>query len=311
MIIDTIDQLTPAVLAETERTGDVRTREILQALVRHLHGFAREVRLTEREFDRAIGIIAALGQKTTASHNEVRLMAGSLGLSTLVCLMNNGENGAADTPANLLGPFWRADSPVMADGASLVRSHTPGAPLFFTGTVVDRSGAPIAGAEIDIWHASTVGLYENQDPDQADWNLRGRFVTDAEGLFRFRSIRPAGYPIPIDGPVGQLLAAQERHNLRPAHLHAMIHKAGFKTIASQLYSDDDPVLETDVQFGVTRALVVHYQRHDSGPAPAADVEGAWYSLDYTFMLEPGEARRPPPPVTAKALAAVPKAAEAC
>src|ERR1700689_894701 len=203
MIVKDELQLTEAVLAETERADDPRVREIVQALVRHLHDFAREVRLTEAEFDASINIVARLGQLTTPSHNEVRLMAGSLGLSTLVCLMNNGTEDAP-TSANLLGPFWRQGAPVMANGDSIVRSPTEGPPLFFTGTVLDTGGRPVAGAEVDVWHASPVGLYENQDPEQAEWNLRGTFRTDDDGGFAFRSVKPLGDPIPITGQVGDL-----------------------------------------------------------------------------------------------------------
>ncbi|MGH2929139.1 MAG: dioxygenase, partial [Solirubrobacteraceae bacterium] len=272
---------------------------ILQALIRHLHGFAREVRLTEREFDQAINLVARLGQLTTPSHNEVRLIAGSLGLSALVCLMNNGDG--EPTTANLLGPFWRAGSPPTPNGASIVRSPTEGVPLFFTGHVQDREGRPVAGAEVDVWHASTVGLYENQDPEQADMNLRGKFFTDDKGEFAFRSIKPAGYPVPMGGPVGKLLTVQHRHPFRPAHLHCLIHKDGFKTIASQLYCADDPHIDSDAQFGVTRALITTYVRHEVGdePAPAPDVTEPWYTMDYQFIVEPGEAWRPTPPVSAK------------
>jgi hypothetical protein len=171
MIVKDELQLTEAVLAETGRADDPRFREVVRALVRHLHDFAREVRLTEAEFDASINIVARLGQLTTPSHNEVRLMAGSLGLSTLVCLMNNGTE-EQPTSANLLGPFWRQGAPVMSSGDSIVRSPTEGPPLFFTGTVTGTDGKPVPGAEIDVWHASPVGLYENQDPDQAEWNLR-------------------------------------------------------------------------------------------------------------------------------------------
>src|ERR1700689_2720346 len=186
MIVKDELQLTAAVLAETERADDPRVQEIVQVLVCHLHDFAREVRLTEAEFDASINLVARLGQLTTASHNEVRLMAGSLGLSTLGGLMNNGTEDAP-TSANLLGPFWRQGSPVMSNGDSIVRSPTEGPPLFFTGRVVDTAGNAVVGAEIDVWHASPVGLYENQDPGQAEWNLRGKFFTDAAGMFRFRS----------------------------------------------------------------------------------------------------------------------------
>ena len=296
MIIENEEQLTQAVLDETRRTEDPRLKEILQALVRHLHGFAREVRLTEKEFDQAIGLVARLGQLTTASHNEVRLMAGSLGLSALVCLMNNGDG----TTANLLGPFWRAGAPMTPNGGSIVRSPTQGTPLFFSGHVVDREGRPVVGANVDVWHASTVGLYENQDPTQADWNLRGRFVTDDKGVFAYRSIKPSGYPVPSNTVTEELLFAQGRHGMRPAHLHSLIYKDGFKTQASQVYSADDPHLESDAQFGPTRSLIGHYVLHENEPAPDPDVTGAWYSLEHTFVLDAGESRLPPPPVSGKA-----------
>jgi catechol 1,2-dioxygenase len=168
------------------------------------------------------------------------------------------------------------------------------------GWVKDGNGKPVAGADVDVWHSSPEGFYENQDPEQAEMNLRGKFATDAQGQFAFRSILPAGYPVPVDGPVGDLLRAQRRHNFRPAHLHFLIFKPGFKTLVSQIYVPDDPHLDTDSQFGVTRALIGNYIRHEKGPAPAADVTGPWYSLDYTFALEPGEARLPKPPISEKA-----------
>lgn len=298
MIIRDEHQLTAAVLAETEKADDPRFREIIQALVRHLHDFAREVRLTEAEFDAATTAVTRLGRLTTPSHNEVRLMAGSLGLSTLVSLMNNGTDDKP-TSANLLGPFWRKGSPTMENGDSIVRSPTPGPPLFFTGRVVDTDGDAVAGATVDVWHAAPSGLYENQDPEQAEWNLRGTFHTDADGVFSFRSVKPSGYPVPMGGPVGDLLTALQRHPFRPAHLHALIYKPGFKTIASQLYSHDDPMLETDAQFGVVQALVGTYVRHEDEPAPDPDVAEPWYSLEFTFVVEPGEAWLPTPPVSAK------------
>jgi catechol 1,2-dioxygenase len=300
MIIENLEQVTLAVLEEMKRTPDARTREILESLVRHLHAFLREVKLTEKEFDAAINYIAALGQLTTPSHNEARLMAGTLGVSTLVCLMNNGPNAATESSANLLGPFWRMDSPRTENGGSLLRSPTPGRALFFQGWVRDVEGNPVAGAEVDVWHASPVGLYENQDPEQAEMNLRGKFTTDAQGEFSFRSIKPAGYPIPTNGPVGALLHAQRRHNFRPAHLHFLIYKPGYKTVTSQIYSPDDPHIETDSQFGVTRALIAHYEVHENEPAPDPQTIGTWYTLQHTFLLQPGESWLPTPPVSQKA-----------
>jgi catechol 1,2-dioxygenase len=319
MIIRTEQDVTQAVLAELDRATDPRFKEIMQTAVRHLHAFVREARLTEAEFQQACAVIARVGQATTASHNEVVLAAGSLGVSSLVCLLNNGGQAVTETPedgpptgspgapqapggttANLLGPFWRMGSPPTDSGASIVRSPTPGDPIFVQAWVKDPAGRPVAGAEVDVWHSSNEGFYENQDPAQADMNLRGTFVTDADGRIAFRSVKPAGYPIPVSGPVGDLLRAQGRHNMRPAHIHFLIFKEGYKTQFSQIYSSDDPNLDTDVQFGVTQALVGHYEPHPAGTAPAADVTGPWYSLTQTFVIEPGVAKLPRPPISAKA-----------
>jgi len=222
------------------------------------------------------------------------LMSGSLGFSSLICLLNNGNNGQTETSANLLGPFWRMHSPPTENGGTIIRSPTPGPPLFVDCWLKDQSGKPIAGAEVDIWHSSPEGFYEQQDPKQAPMNLRGKFTTDKDGHFWFRSVKPAGYPIPVDGPVGDLVRAGKRHNFRPAHLHFLVFKPGFKTLISQIYVNDDPKLDSDVQFGVTKALIGNYVRHE-GKAPAPDVKGEWYSLDHTFVMEPGEARLPKPP----------------
>jgi hydroxyquinol 1,2-dioxygenase len=305
MIISHQFEVTDAVLAELKRASDPRFRGIMSAAVRHLHGFARDARLTEAEFYQACAMVARLGQLTNESHNEVLLMAGSLGLSSLVCLLNNGDHGQTETTANLMGPFWRMDSPRTESGGSIVRSPTPGSPIFVNAWVRDRLGRPVAGAEVDVWHTSGAGLYESQDPAQADMNLRGKFVTDADGHIAFRSIKPVGYPIPVDGPVGVLLHAQGRHNMRPAHIHFMIYKPGFKTQFSQVYSSDDPNLDNDVQFAVTKALIGQYVLHDGEAAPAPDVNGPWYSLDHHFVIEAGEAKLPKPPISGKAVGAEP------
>ncbi len=295
MIITRQEDVTPAVLEAYSRIEDPRLREIVAALVKHLHAFGRDVHLTEKEFQDACGFIARMGQMTTDKHNEVVLMSGSLGFSSLICLLNNGNNGMTETTANLLGPFWRMNSPRTESGGSIVRSPTPGPAIFVDCWIKDQKGTPIEAAEVDVWHSSPEGFYEQQDPKQAPMNLRGKFMTDKEGHFSFRSVKPAGYPIPIDGPVGDLIRAGKRHNFRPAHLHFLIFKHGFKTLISQIYSPDDPKLETDVQFGVTRALIGDYRKHTS-KAPASDVTGEWYSLAQTFVMEPGEARLPKPPI---------------
>lgn len=298
------EQLTDSVLAVMARTPDPRLREIMTSLVRHLHGFVQEVRLTEDEFRAAAALIARMGQLTNAQHNEVVLMAGSLGVSSLVCLLNNGQGGQEETTQNLLGPFWRLNSPPTLNGGSLVRSPTPGPALQVQAQILDRAGQPVEGAQVDVWHCAPDGLYENQAEaragGQADMNLRGQFTTDAQGCFSFWSVKPAGYPIPTDGVVGSMLAMQGRHPMRPAHVHVLAFKPGFKTLISQVYADDDPHLDTDVQFGVTPALTGRFQRQD-GPLPTVGPDpsttGApWYRLDFVFRMEAGEARLPRAPI---------------
>ena len=305
------DDLTAVVLAVMAQTPDPRLREIMVSLVSHLHGFVRDVRLTEDEARSASALIARMGQLTNDSHNEVVLMAGSLGVSSLVCLLNNGQGavgaeGAAnagvrfDTTQNLLGPFWRMHSPRTANGASIVRSPTPGAPWRVQARVVDVAGQPVAGAEVDVWHCDATGLYENQPQARAkghaDMNLRGKFTTDADGRFGFWSIKPIGYPIPTDGVVGPLLQAQNRHAMRPAHLHALAIKTGYKTLISQVYAHDDPNLATDVQFGVTDALTGQFVRHELAPAENPHLQTPWFSLDFTFIMEAGESKLPKAPI---------------
>lgn len=195
-------ELTQAVLAEAARTSDPRLRTILVAAIRHLHDFVRDAALTEAEFRQLCGVIARCGQLTTPSHNEVVLAAGSLGVSALVCMLNNQEA----TTANLMGPFWREGSPAMNNGDSIVRSATPGEPVRVSAWVHDAQGHPVAGAEVDVWQASGEGFYENQDPGQADMNLRGKFTADADGHVWFRTVKPSGYPVPVSGPVARCFA---------------------------------------------------------------------------------------------------------
>jgi catechol 1,2-dioxygenase len=294
--IHTPSDVTAAVLAVMQRTTDPRLRTIMTVLVKHLHGFVTEARLTEAEFRQAAAVINEIGQRSNDTHNEAVLMAGSLGVSQLVCLLNNGRLGQNATSHNLLGPFWRLHSPPTANGGSIVRSPTPGATLFLRGRVVDAVGDSVAGAEVDIWQASPDGLYENQDPQQAPMNLRGKFTTDAQGRFWLRSVKPLGYAIPADGVVGKLLAAQNRHPMRPAHLHALIVKPGFKTLISQVYAHDDPHLATDVQFGVTATTIGQYVAHSEPHPTEPDVATPWYTLDYTYVMEEGVSSLPKPPI---------------
>ena len=295
MIIDRLDDVTPKVLDVMNRTRDPRLREIMVSLVTHLHAFARDVKLTEEEFRAATKILNTMGQQTNDSHNEFVLMAGSLGLSTLICLMNNGDSGQAETSASLLGPFWRMGSPETENGGSIVRSETPGPRLYCDFTFRDTNGDPVEGADVHIWHASPVGLYENQDEEMADHNLRGLFRTDADGRIWFRSVKPVGYPIPTHTTVGRLLDQQGRHPYRPAHVHALAYREGYKTLISQIYVDQTDLIDSDVQFGVTSHLIGDLVKGE-GPHPEDGDVGEWWSLSYDLTMEPGEAKLPTPPI---------------
>jgi protocatechuate 3,4-dioxygenase beta subunit len=294
-IVEDEASVTDKVLAAMRGAASPRLREVMAALVRHLHAFAREVRLTEEEFETGINFLNRIGQATHDAHNEGILFSDAVGLSTLVCLLNNGRNGATETASALLGPFWRMNSPRTENGDSIVRSETPGPALFVSCRVCDPRGKPLEGVEVDVWQASPVGLYENQDERQCDMNLRGKFTTDSEGRFWFRSVKPAGYPVPTHGPVGDLLRAQGRHPYRPAHLHFLAFKSAYKTLITQVFVDDDEHLESDAVFGVTRHLIGDFRRGHGTP-PSPDVKGPWYRLDYEFVMEPGEAKLPKPPI---------------
>src|SRR6476659_3945312 len=267
-IVEDEASVTDKVLVAMRGAASPRLREIMASFVKHMHAFAREVSLTEAEFEMGIDYLNRIGQATNDHHNEAVLFSDGVGFSTLVCLLNNGRNGATETASALLGPFWRANSPRTENGASIVRSETPGPALFVSCRVCDPRGKPLEGVEVDVWQASPVGLYENQDERQCDMNLRGTFTADSEGRFWFRSVKPAGYPVPTHGPVGDLLRAQGRHPYRPAHLHFLAFKSAYKTLITQVFVDDDEHLESDVVFGVTRALVGDYRRHDHGEPPA-------------------------------------------
>jgi protocatechuate 3,4-dioxygenase beta subunit len=296
-IIESVDDVIDVVLAAMAGAPNPRLRTVMAAFVRHLHAFAREVQLTQDEYDFAIDFLNRIGKATNDAHNEGVLFADAVGFSTLVCLLNNGGNGPTETAAALLGPFWRDNSPLTPNGGSIVRSPTPGPALFVDCRIIDAEGRPIPGVEVDVWQASPVGLYENQDPNQADMNLRGRFHTEEDGRFWFRSVKPAGYPVPTHGPTGELLRAQRRPPYRPAHLHVLGFKPGYRTLITQIFADDDERLQSDVVFSVTRALIGNYRRHDTDETPSApDVQAPWYTLHYDFAMQPGEAKRPVPPI---------------
>jgi catechol 1,2-dioxygenase len=294
----TPESILPLVIQAMSRTPDARLRELMASLTSHLHAFILETQVTEEEFERAVKFLIDIGQATGEKTNEVILAADLLGVSSLVAVLNNPANPLqhdshateeAASHAALLGPFWRANAPFCQAGDSIARGNTQGIPLEVRGVVYDKHGQPLPNATVDVWHASPVGLYENQDDAQENMNLRGRFKTDAHGAYFFRTVRPAGYPVPTNGPCGDLLRAQLRHPNRPAHLHFMVSTPGHKVLITQVFADGDDNLTSDPVFGVTAALVGNFEMHMVNGQPQA-------SLTHDFHLVAGDMTFPHPPI---------------
>jgi protocatechuate 3,4-dioxygenase beta subunit len=294
MLIQNESQLTDAVRAAMDATPNERLRAVMDALVRHLHAFIREVKPTEEEWEQGLAFVTALGQATNDCHNETILAADILGLSTLVGMLNNPA-WAGETAVALLGPFWRMNSPQLPFGASIARDGTPGMPVLVSGQVM-CDGEPIKGAIVDVWQADPRGMYDNQIEGLDGMNLRGQFRTTDEGRYQFRTVRPAGYPVPTHGPSGALLRAQRRSPFRPAHIHFMVSQPGFKTLITQVFVDHADHLDDDVTFSVTPTLIGQFERHDSLESAPAGFTAPWSSLVYDLALVHGESRLPTPPI---------------
>lgn len=275
--------LLEAVLQTNETTRDPRLKAVMAAAIRHLHAFALEVDLTPDELQVGLDFLVAIGKATGPKKHEGILLADILGLATLVQLRNARDAVAAGgTEPALVGPFWRENQPVRENGARIASDATPGPRFQVRGRVLSLDGKPLAGARIETWQASPKGLYENQDEAQEHMNLRGRFESDADGRFWFTSVRPAGYPVPTDGPCGELLAAQGRKVMRPAHLHFIAAAEGYKVLATQIFDIEDPNAFEDVVFGAVGSLLRKFEPDGDGG----------YVLDVELRLEPGETRLP-------------------
>ena len=285
------DSLTEAVLARIAGTADPRLKEIGEALVRHLHGFVRELRPSMAEWQAAIAFLTATGQKCDENRQEFILLSDVLGVSMLVDAINNPV-GDAVTETTVFGPFY-VPAPEFACGASIAGA-LGGTPMLVSGTVRAPDGAAIADAIVDIWHADEQGFYDVQQRETLGGpGGRGRFRTDPGGSFHFWTVRPSAYPIPTDGPVGALLRAQARHPYRPEHIHFMIEAPGFRRLVTHVFAEGDAYLESDAVFGVKNSLIRPYVPHQGGTAPdGRRMAGPWFSLDYDFVLAPLPAGRP-------------------
>jgi catechol 1,2-dioxygenase len=254
------EQLMRAVLDATDASVQPRTRLQIESLIRHLHGFVRDVSLTLDELIAACNFLVEAGKISTGGRDEFVLLANIFGIEVLIDMISHGPG--AQTA--ILGPMYRAAAPRLPSGENISRVPMPGAPTaFIEGFVTDAAGRPIRGASLEVWQASTNGLYDNEDPAQPDMNLRGVFTTDSDGYYAFRCLRPTPYPIPSDGPGGKLLQMLGRHPMRPAHIHFLISAEGKQAIVSQLYDAGCKYIDNDSIFAVKAPLVLDF-RSDNG-----------------------------------------------
>jgi len=269
----TEETLTAEVLRRLAGTPDLRLKQVMTSMVKHLHAFVRDVRPTQAEWFEGIKFLTETGHWCDDKRQEFILMSDTLGVSMLVDFLNYGKLGNA-TESTVLGPFFVEGAPELEHGASIVKPGTPGEPCVVRCRVKDLQGRPIPGAIIDVWQAGGDGFYDVQKPDGT--NLRARFRSGADGGFWFRCVKPESYPVPHDGPVGKMLVATGRHPMRPGHLHFMIEAPGCDKLVTHLFVKGDRYLDSDAVFGVKRSLVVEFAKNASGT----------YELAYDFVLKP-------------------------
>jgi hydroxyquinol 1,2-dioxygenase len=251
----TPETITDAVLDQMATTSDPRMKEVLAAAVRHLHAFAREVNLTPGEWIKGIEFMTLVGKMCTPARQEFILLSDTLGLSALVNGLHDKTAIEEGTHTSLLGPFYREASPKLVPGSQIAKYVKPGTECVLFGKVADVHGKPLADATVSVWQTSADGLYDIQE-DATSTDYRGVFSTDANGIFTIRTVRPRGYSIPMDGPVGNMVRAQGRHGMRPAHIHFLVGAPGYRELVTALYLRDDPHLADDVVFGSSEDLAV-------------------------------------------------------
>ncbi|KAM0262168.1 hypothetical protein ACHAQJ_001911 [Trichoderma viride] len=259
-----------------------RMRTVLTSLIQHVHDFSREINLTMEEWLAGVEMINWAGQMSNNKRNEGQLVCDVIGLESLVDDITYREASKADKPPTssaILGPFWRADAPTRENGTPIT-FNTPkdGLVSYLYGQVTcAETGKPLANTSVDVWQASTNGLYEQQDDDQIDCNLRGKFITDAEGRYSFYCLRPTPYPIPFDGPAGKLLKLMDRHPFRPAHIHLLAQSEGYNSLTTQIFDKDSKYLEDDSVFAVKTGLTVEFTPRKGDPQ-------AEWELEYNVKL---------------------------
>jgi hydroxyquinol 1,2-dioxygenase len=281
----TDESLTEAVLASFDGAADPRFQEIARSLVTHLHAFVRDVEPTEAEWFKAIDFLTRTGHITDERRQEFVLLSDVLGVSMLVIGLNH-RHPAGATESTVFGPFFVEGAPGYENGDDL-GNGAPGAPCLVSGRILSTTGEPLAGARIDVWQADEDGLYDVQHPEVAEAQGRGWLASDDDGRFWFWSVLPVAYPIPDDGPVGDLLAAGGRGPMRPAHIHFRVEAPGHDVLITHVFADGDEHLDGDAVFGVKGSLIAPFPRHEPGTAPDGRVlDVPFHTLDYDLVLAP-------------------------
>ena len=277
--------ITTAVVASFEGCTDGRVRELMQSLVGHLHAFATEVGLSQDEWEAAIRILTATGHITDDRRQEFILWSDALGVSMLVDALAHALPAGA-TESTVLGPFYVPGSPVRDYGANIAE-EAAGVPAWVYGRVLDIGGAPVVGAELDVWQNGDNRLYAVQDPEAPEDHLRGRFFSRQDGSYAFLAVRPVPYTIPHDGPVGNMLAATGRHPWRPAHIHLIVRASGYKTLTTHIFDEKSQFLDSDAVFAVKPSLVRQFlPRSADDPDRPDGVSGEWVSVENDIVLVP-------------------------
>ena len=253
--------ITQAALDQMSGTPDARLKQIMDALVRHLHAFAREVDLTPEEWLDGIKFLTAVGQTCTPYRQEFILLSDTLGLSSLINALHDRRAVEHGTKTSLVGPFYRQDSPSKTLGDSIA-SNPGDSAICIYGGVLNSAGEVIPGATVQIWQTDDEGMYDLQRHDPSVMDLRATFQANEEGRYWLRTVRPLGYMIPMDGPVGDMIRAQRRHGYRPAHIHFMIGAPGYRELVTALYLRTDDHIDSDTVFGVTDSLVTETAKND-------------------------------------------------
>ena len=286
------EKLTEDVLAAFGGTPDPRLRRLMTALVKHVHAFAREVDLTPDEWLAGMKFLDAIGRISTERRPEFILLSDTLGLSMMVVALaqaraTGGAAGAmAATEATVEGPFYWPGAPDLALGSD-IGEGVPGEPAFYMGRVTDLNGKPLAGALLDVWSGDGDGKYDVQLSLEPTMRARGRFRTDAEGRYWFWSIYPTCYPIPDDGPVGEMMRATNRSIFRPGHIHMMVSAPGHVPLTTHIFVAGSPHIDEDAVFGRRDSLVVDFDRHPPGKAPdGRQMKTPYHSASYDFRLAP-------------------------